>query len=86
MNVYVVQGSCGEYSDHSEWLVAAFTDEEEAKAFVVACTEAGNAKVAAHGDKSYWSIPSGTDLDPNWDVDYSGFNYTYFTVPLRGKL
>lgn len=34
--IYVVVGSVGEYSDHIEWFVCAFRDQEEAQAFVVA--------------------------------------------------
>lgn len=29
--VYVVAGECGQYSDHDEWIVCAYTDEEQAK-------------------------------------------------------
>lgn len=32
--VYVVSGSCGEYSDHTTWIVGWYYDEEEAKKHV----------------------------------------------------
>lgn len=31
--IYIVYGELGEYSDHMEWNVAAFTDEGEAEKF-----------------------------------------------------
>lgn len=32
--IYMVEGTCGEYSDRSEWPVCAFTDEGKAKSLV----------------------------------------------------
>lgn len=34
--IYVIVGSVGEYSDHKEWYVCAFRNQEEAQAFVMA--------------------------------------------------
>ena len=36
--IYVVMGTCGEYSDRTEWPVAAYTDEGLAKDHVKAAT------------------------------------------------
>jgi len=33
--IYLVAGSCGKYSDRTEWNVCAFTDEKKAQAFAV---------------------------------------------------
>lgn len=79
--VYVVQGSCGEYSDHMEWMVRAFMDEEKAKAFVILATEQGNALRLKYAGK-YWCEEK-TEADPNFQWDYSGFNYTYYSIPLE---
>ena len=35
--IFIVEGSTGEYSDHSEWLVKAFRDENMAKEFTELC-------------------------------------------------
>lgn len=100
--IYVVEGSCGEYSDHVDWLVKAFVDEEAAKQFVLACTAQGKQIVAfdqredtEFGKKWKYSnkakqacieLELGLSLlDPAFDYDYSGFNYTYYPVELEEK-
>lgn len=40
--IYIVQGSKGEYSDHKEWLVRAFTSKKRAQEMVIECTKQGN--------------------------------------------
>lgn len=85
--IYVVIGSCGEYSDHSEWPVCYFTKEEDAKEYVVKCTEIGN-KIRA-GEPGFYNYAyiqqNPHPLDPQFRWDYSGFNYNYYCVE-KGKL
>jgi hypothetical protein len=81
MTIYVVQGSTGEYSDHREWLVRAYSDEEKAKAKVVRCTERANAAQAA-GVCIYDSVESAPfrNEDPMLQLDYTGTNYSILKV------
>lgn len=37
--IYVVMGTCGEYSDREEWPVCAYADEEQAKLHVDQASE-----------------------------------------------
>ena len=37
--IWLVQGNCGEYSDHREWVVCAYTDETKAKKHAVEAKE-----------------------------------------------
>lgn len=48
MLIYVVEGSTGQYSDHQEWLVKAFRDEQDAKNFVMDCTREANKLEGVH--------------------------------------
>lgn len=85
MNIYVVMGSCGEYSDHTEWPVKAFDTEAGAQTFVERCTEEGNRVRSASGQGVPWSVPGREPhaLDSNFTWDNSGFNYYYFDVELE---
>lgn len=85
--IFIVEGSTGEYSDHCEWPVAAYTNEEQAKLHVQKATE--RAKELMVGDKYEWSELSGKQLN-EWDrgmhVDYTGVNYRYYSVDLLDVL
>ncbi|OQB10405.1 MAG: hypothetical protein BWY21_00326 [Parcubacteria group bacterium ADurb.Bin216] len=84
MKIYVVQGSTGEYSDHREWILKAFTKEQKAKDFVVACTQEYQRIKSSYEDKYDW--PKEKDphkLDPAFEWDYTGTNYTYFETELE---
>lgn len=91
MKIYVVQGSTGEYSDHREWLVCAFKEEQQAKNFVVQLTQEANTMLAKYKHRYDWKCgKSGRmfdrELPPNdhfFDCDYTGFNYTYCDVELK---
>lgn len=94
MTIYVVSGSIGEYSDRTEWLVKAFTDEEKAKELVVNATD--RARVIAQTIEeddygSYYSEPQPIQFRNEFDAD-SGTHlygrhparYTYFEIELEG--
>ena len=85
--IYVVFGSCGEYSDHTEWPICYLNKEEDAKEYVRLCTEIGN-KIRAETKEHfpYWTPEANPHpLDPYFRWDYSGFNYSYYLVR-KGKL
>jgi hypothetical protein len=82
--LYVVMGTTGEYSDRSEWPVAAVEGEESAKQYVRAL------------ERQYQSIPPSLKedrwknrekvkalmtLDPQFDEDYTGTQWFFSEVP-----
>ena len=92
MKIYVIQGSTGEYSDHMEWPVCAFKDEQKAKDFIVQLTQEANAFMAQFSDSYEWydwfyefeSRRFGPPPnDPKFRCDSSRFNYAYFETELR---
>lgn len=68
MNIYVVIGTTGEYSDHREWPVAAYFSEKLAQAHVIRATQRANelyAQAGGYCDK----IPDGAnEHDPDTEV------------------
>lgn len=77
--IYVVTGTCGEYSDRDEWAVRAFTSEARAQEFVLCATEAAREK---QGTKRYASHLRRTAVDPRARFNYTGTSYSYQAVPL----
>lgn len=55
MEIYVVVGTTGEYSDRTEWMVCAYRDEQLAKDHVVAATAWADAEKARR-DAHYQAI------------------------------
>ncbi len=85
MRIYVVEGHCGEYSDHRNWPVKAFRDEETAKTFMLACIEEGRRLVAAGQDLPFlerMEVYKAHKLDDGFDSDLDCWDYTYFWVDL----
>jgi len=86
MTIYVVQGSTGEYSDHVEWLVKAFYQEKQAQDFVNELDKVAdmiNERIKKQGFIQYYSNKDNFNpLDPQFRVDYTGTNYTYYPVEL----
>jgi hypothetical protein len=79
--VFVVFGATGEYSDHQEWAVMAYTDEAQAQVHI----DLASAWVRENiGDyPGYGRQNAENPYDPNMRVDYTGVNYYYETVELR---
>lgn len=90
--VWVVQGSSGEYSDHSEWLVAYYRTEKEAQVCVEFLSVLGR-----EGQKIYEEYTKGKiewkesdrrisnlirPFDSSYSSSYSGTNYNCFEVDL----
>ena len=83
--IYVVEGACGEYSDHKEWPVRAFVSEDAAKAFVILCAEGFRLWRVAHPDvydEIGEMLPTDNPHDPHMRVDCTGTNYYYYPVEL----
>ena len=87
--VYVVIGEQGEYSDRSEWCVAAWETEEQAKAHVLAATVLGrNIIVGARELRENGGPYSGearlkSPLDPSLGTSWLDEpSYYYAEVPL----
>lgn len=83
--IYVVQGNCGEYSDRTDWLVMAFTDQEKAiflrNELDQMMKEFGYDKGCGnHHDKDYFKKVK--QVDPQFMSDYTGTYYAILTVPL----
>lgn len=77
-HVYVVIGTCGEYSDRAEWCVVAFLDNIDATAYAAECDRIGKALVSAY------DYPEGAhSLDPQWRTDYTGTDYHVVKVPFN---
>ena len=80
MNVYVVMGTCGEYSDRNEWPVVAFLSEERAKQRVVDAERRAKELEAEHPDY-HDDIPDGAnEFDLGMQTSYTGTTYYYLTV------
>lgn len=79
--IFVVYGSTGEYSDHTEWFVKAFSTEVKAKDFVVDVSRLAAAIREKYGVDN---IPDRANtLDPKMEIDYTGVNYSYAEVPFE---
>jgi hypothetical protein len=89
--IYVVMGSCGEYSDHTEWPIAAYADESIAKQHVEAASAAYRELLqrVESADGSRYSLgrpPYQNVYDKDMQTDYTGTDYYYITVPFKTAL
>ncbi|MEK9735734.1 MAG: hypothetical protein VW239_00260 [Candidatus Nanopelagicales bacterium] len=82
MRFYVVRGQTGEYSDHDEWTVCAYTDEAMAQHHVEQATAAAKVLMQAE-DRYMYSDQLATPWDPFIRLDYTGTHYTYEAVDTR---
>jgi hypothetical protein len=95
MKVYVVCGSTGEYSDHTEWAVCAYEKQEMAELLVTRLTQAvGAAAVslrrAGVGGLEYEArrvLEAQLQLyDPECVIDYTGVRWWVQEVELRTEV
>lgn len=88
--IYVVVGETGEYSDRTEWLVAAFDTEEAAKARVIKATDrARELEQWTDLDDQPCRYSDAADkptnqYDTKMRMAYTGTVYHYSAVPLIG--
>ena len=75
--IFVVIGSCGEYSDRYQWLVAAFVDEEKAKLRMLDASRRA-AELKAQGIH-YDDLKGKNEFDPGFSpsvfADYASYEY-----------
>lgn len=82
--IYVVYGETGEYSDHTEWNVAAYTREEDAKEHARMATEWYQESRAF--ELRYSERATTNPHDPHMRIDYTGTSWAYYPVELRTSL
>jgi hypothetical protein len=87
MQIFIVRGATGEYSDHCDWPVKAFASHAEAASFaaqLVNVYEAGttpNPRGGRRQDRN-WKHP----LDPHFYEDYTGTDWYIEECELEAKL
>lgn len=82
--IWVVFGSTGEYSDHSEWMVAAYTTKEAAEKHAEKCRQWYDDKGGVEMRQHYWKADAEKNPhDPNMSVDYTGTTWAVFPLTLR---
>lgn len=81
MKIYLVQGTTGEYSDRTDWVVCAYRSKQKAE---------DHASKAMHRAmelfKSGWRSYNSEEVnefDPGMRIDYTGTEYTTFEVELK---
>ena len=92
--IYVVMGTTGEYSDRTEWPIAAYSDKAMAQEHVTKATEMSRAVAAAvqqlkddwNGEGEYPSTLGRNPYDPDQETDYTGTDYFIYRVRLRREL
>lgn len=80
--IYIVTGATGEYSDRSEWLIRAYTNEAQAREHVMNAENWYRQNVLNGKKKLSWDDylkRSGewgiNPYDPKMEVDYTGTYY-----------
>lgn len=83
MKIYIVEGTTGEYSDRSEWPVAAYADESLAQQHA----EAAKRWYEEHDcfERHYDEIFQ-NPFDPFMHINYTGTDWTVYEVELRTEL
>lgn len=90
--IWIVQGSTGEYSDHKEWPVKAFRDKGKAQRLVIEaqarCNEIATVKNEYEWDV-WWDMTEAkhattvNEFDPAMKLDYTGTHYTCYPIELE---
>jgi hypothetical protein len=74
--VYLVKGFSGEYSDVSQWIAAAFLDEDKAKDYLVRVQEIADRIKSEDSDEE-------NELDSGMSDRGNGVDYSLHDVELR---
>lgn len=73
--IYIIIGTCGEYSDRSEWIVCWCATEAEATTYVDACRAEDRALEGDARDEARWGSGKPSMLDKYWQTSYTGTEY-----------
>lgn len=88
--IYVVYSTTGEYSDRSEWAVAAYCDESLARDHAEAAKkwyeERGGVRIRDRENHWEWLEKNPNPFDPFMHIDYTGADWTIGEVELRDAL
>jgi len=79
--IFLVVGTCGEYSDRSEWHVCWFPTKEQAKSYAQKCRDADTKLGPNRYDSNTVAASMIRRLDPSWSTDYTGTQYSVVEVP-----
>ena len=77
--VYLVEGNCGEYSDHASWIVKGFSTREAAENLrdrLIEWTKENGVAEDTCTNHNYWNLKC--PLDPNFQSSYTGTTYIVF--------
>jgi hypothetical protein len=81
-HLWLVHGSCGEYSDRCEWVVCAYRSEEEAKKHTQLAQARADALKRQY--ENAWKMPANAnEYDPQMQTDYTGTFYSHGMTELR---
>jgi len=95
MEIYVVMGSTGEYSDRSEWLVCAYKDQKMADqhAFLAEQWALKKHDEYERDDRGTWELRQdirdgklSCPYDSDFHIDYTGTSYVALPVEVREAL
>jgi len=76
---WIVRGNTGEYSDQCFWSVRGFATEEKAKAFTEQLLNYVRGSINWSTERQNTFVHP---LDPQCYVNYSGTDYTYYSVEI----
>lgn len=87
--IHVVYGQCGEYSDRTEWFVAAYTDPDEAEKHSDLCATQAKKINDWYDEATYSDGPwpdkdavIATSADPQMEDSHYAANYCVLKVPV----
>lgn len=90
--VYIIVGTTGEYSDHTQWNVATYIDKDQAQIHLERLNEqikslkldreSNNRPKRSYSDRKQERTKIERTLDPNITVDYTGVSYGIEEVEL----
>lgn len=84
--IYIVMGTTGEFSDRSEWLVAAYASKEMAERHALLCAQWVEQNVNRTDSAKFYAKDHANPYDPNMRVDfYTGVDWFVQSVPLRSE-
>jgi hypothetical protein len=95
VKIFTVHGTTGEYSDRSEWVVCAYTKEEDAKQHIELASEYARLWKEKSKSADYLKIAYSVEgqemqekanpMDPKFSMDYTGTSYWLEEVELNSS-